>query len=579
MKSSSSLAPGVVFGLASVLLALVWVFLRLGMVHLTDVGDHAARAQRLQSFPPSVVRDKRGAILDRHGRLLAHTESLPTVALDPSLLDEPFAAIRILEDELQIPEEEIRERLRSGGRRFSYLRRRIRDRAAVERVAARAKAAGILGIIVQEEPVRVYPCGATAAHLLGFTNRNGTGVEGLEALLDRRLKGRPGQRTTRRDGLGRRIVMGVSQRAQSVRGESVRLTLDLPIQTFAENAVEATFTKHHPKGAIAAVLDVKTGELLALAVRPNFDPNDAGRFGPEMRRNRFFTDALPPGSTFKPLVMGLALDAGLVLPDEGFDCSGGFIKIGRRRIREDNHHDYGHLTAAGVIAQSSNVGMVQVGTRLGIQNLYAGVRLMGFGSNVVTRWPGQTAGIVNRLSLWNDTWTVPSVSIGQEISVTSAQLLAAYGAVAAGGVHRPLRLVLDEEERPSHRVISPEAASDLLPMLAEVMTSGTGRHAAIDEYRLGGKTGTAQKFHGPDIVGHIGSFVCVGPLENPRLAVIVLCDEPEGRGYGSQVGAPYAVDLIRRSLRYLGVPASPRGVGADKGGRPLDAHYEEALAR
>lgn len=555
LSSRDPLVPGVAGGLSLVLLALAWVLVRLATVQLGDTDGDAERAQRLQSFPETRIEAQRGAILDRHGRLLAHTESLPSVAIDPSLLrHDPGPALRLLEQELGIPQDEVRRRMDEGGRRFAYLRRAVRDRDAVERLSTRAREEGVRGVIVIEEPVRVYPGGTLAAHVLGFTGRDGRGIEGAEALLESRLRGRPGARSTRRDGLGRRIVLAPGDEEPAVRGESVRLTLDLVLQTFAEQAVDEAFTRHEPQTAVAAVLDPLTGDLLACAVRPTFDPNDAGSYPADVRRNRFLTDALAPGSTFKPFVMALALDAGVVRPGDVFDCSGGVLQVGSRRIREDDHHDYKSLTAAGVLARSSNVGIVQVGQRLGCDRLYDGVRLFGFGTRTLASWAGETPGLVRPRRVWTDVWTLPSVSFGQEISLSPAQLLSGYGVLAAGGVLRPLRIVADEPWRPAHRVISEDSVHALTPMLEEVLISGTGRHVAIRDFAVAGKTGTAQKFVDGVVVGHTGAFGCFAPAEDPRLVVLVLCDQPKGRGYGGTVAAPYAVSLLRQGLHYLGVP-------------------------
>jgi cell division protein FtsI (penicillin-binding protein 3) len=253
--------------------------------------------------------------------------------------------------------------------------------------------------------------------------------------------------------------------------------------------------------------------------------------------------------------MALALDARVVRPGEVFDCSGGVLQVGSRRIREDDHHDYRSLTAAGVLARSSNVGIVKVGQRLGRDRLYDGVRLFGFGTRTLDKWPGETPGLVRPRNVWTDVWTLPSVSFGQEISSSPAQLLAGYGVLAAGGVHRPLRVVADEPPRAAHRVVSERAVAEVTPMLEEVLISGTGRRVAIPDYSVAGKTGTAQKFVDGVIVGHTGAFGCYAPADAPRLVVLVLCDRPKGRGHGGTVAAPYAMSLLRKGLHYLGVPA------------------------
>ena len=439
----------------------------------------------------------------------------------------------------------------------------------MERAARRAREARLRGLVVQHEPVRAYPAGHVGAQVVGIAYEapDGTtrGATGAERLADEQLRGRPGWRRVERDGNGRAIVRADQEGEEPRHGQDVRLTIDVVIQAFAEEEAEHAWTEFAPRMVSVGVLDVRTGELLAVANRPTFDPNvrdidPAAKTNPS--RNPFFEDVFEPGSTFKPIAMAIALDAGVVDVGEVLDTSPGTIQIGRRRIREDKFHDYGALTPAGVIAESSNVGMAMVALRVGVPRMYTAVRLFGFGSRTGIGWVGESAGIMTRARDWTETYTLCSVSFGQEIAVTPAQLLAAYGAMANDGVLRPLRLLADRPAPEPVRVLRAVTAQRVLPMMEAVFQEG-GTASRIDTggYRMAGKTGTAEQKDKHGQSEYVGSFACVGPVEAPRLAVLVVVDRPEGVPYGSRVAAPGAVRLLRNSLRYLGI--APRPVERD----------------
>jgi cell division protein FtsI (penicillin-binding protein 3) len=560
--NTASLQIRAVVGLSILLGVLTCLLGRLFFIQVIQGGRWEERANAQQWTRREVVPAQRGALLDRSGRALAQTENSPTVAVDPAGLTDRALAARYLKDELGVSQEEFAQVLAKGSRHFSYVRRQCEDREAVERLEERVKAAGLGGFIFSEEPARVHPLGGIAAHVMGFTDRDGKGLEGLERILDARLAGRPGCRITLRDARSQRILTAGEPLVPPVDGEDVVLTIDATIQEFCEAAAEQTYCNHAPTGAVAAVVDVKTGEILGLAIRPTFDVLAPGASGADARRARFFTDILEPGSTFKPLVMAAALDCGAVSETDRFDTDD--CRIGRRTIHEDEGHRYGLLDPEGIIARSSNVGMAKVGLRLGIPRAHAAVRAFGFGARTALAWPGESSGQVAPLSTWTETYTLCSVSFGHEVAVTPVQLLMAYAALANDGLRLEPRLLLDAPQTQAPvRVISAETAARMRPMLEEVLVSGTARAVKKVEYRIGGKTGTAQKL---GTGGVVGSFACFGPIENPRLAALVICDGPtKGNKHGSVCAAPFAVEMLRQSLRYLGVPRS----GAPREAAPL----------
>jgi cell division protein FtsI (penicillin-binding protein 3) len=545
-------------GLGLVLVALVGLLVRLANIQLGGHDRWSDRAHVQHWAGQESIPAQRGALLDRRGRLLAHTESFPSVAIDPGVIEDWEGVHEVLERHLGVTREQVARAIDRGSPRFAYLRRHLTDRPSVEGMQAAVRERALRGIVVLEEPRRVYPRGELGAHVLGYTNVDGVGLEGIEKRLDHRLRGYPGKRRTLRDGRGRRIVVAGQPLVEPAPGEDVRLTLDLVIQRFTEDAAQQVWDEFEPSAAIAAVVDVGTGDLLGVACRPTFDPNRPADATAAQRRNRFFTDMWEPGSTFKPIVMGLALSHEAVSLGEQIDCSGGTVTIGRRRVREDDHHDYGVLTPSGVIERSSNVGMVKIGQRLGIERMDAGVREFGFGSRTALHWPGEPdpARQITPLRKWTPAYTLASVSFGQEIAVTPAQLLMSYAALANDGMRPDAQLVLDAERPAQTRVLTKTAARRLAPMLEGVLLRGTGKTARLSDYRVAGKTGTAEKM-GPGERGqHVGSFACFGPVEAPRLAVVVLCDDPDGKPYGSRVAAPFATRLLQQALQYLDVPAS-----------------------
>ncbi len=557
-----------IVGLGILIVALGGLLVRLGRIQIGRFEDLSGRADRQHVSRRRAVAADRGAITDRHGRVLARTERRPSVAVDPRVVRDRGELERlapIVFEELGVDVRPIVQAA-SGASQFKWVLRKSRDRDAVERVVARARGAGIAGLIVQHEPVRAYPAGILAAHVVGFSyespERVVRGAAGAEQLEDGRLTGRPGWRRTERDGDGRAIVTAAAAGEQPVDGEDVRLTIDSVVQAFAEEEAERAWTEFSPRSVSIGVLDVRTGELLAVANRPTFDPNRLAADA-AARRNPFFENVFEPGSTFKPIAMAIGLDAGVVDVGEVLDTSPGTLRVGRRTIREDKHKDYGALTPAGVIAKSSNVGMAVIAQRIGIARMHAAVRLFGFGSPTGVGWKGESAGLVTRLRNWTESYTLCSVAFGQEIAVTPAQLLAAYGALANDGVLRPLRLVADRPALQPVRVLSSVAAQRVAQMMAAVFTEGTASRIDTGGYRFAGKTGTAEQRDKHGAAEFVGSFGCFGPVEAPRLAVLVVVDRPEGSPYGSRVAAPGAVRLLRNSLRYLGVPPHPRPAARD----------------
>ena len=563
-RSVARFRAGLIFSFLFLLMALLAG--RLFWIQVVQ-HEHYASISRGQHLVREVDPAPRGSFLDRAGRALAARRTLPSVVVDPLHLADPEAAATALAAALPVHRDPPLARTRMGGR-FAGARRAVDAPAAV--AAARAldlARTEVKGgkttrtgepLFIVEEDVRFHPLGPLASQVLGTVNIDGLGIEGLERVLDGTLHGVDGRTAVLVDAHREPILVPGGGGTPAVAGANVRLTIDAVIQGFAEDELKRTFEKNAPKGAVCVVLDAVTGDVLALASAPTFDPDDPSTATAESRRARFATDMFEPGSTFKPLVAAAAIDCGAVGPEERIDCGEGWIRIGRRVVHEHEPRGYGTIPVEKVLAVSSNCGMARIGVKMGIPRTRAALAAYGFGRPTDLRFPGESGGRITAPANWTEAYTLVSVSFGQEICVTPLQLAAAYLPIAGDGTRPALRLVDDPAHpRPAPvRVLRPETARRVRAMLETVVTEGTARGVKKTGYRLAGKTGTAQKMKAGETAAYVSSFVGFGPVEDPRLICLVLLDEPARKGgtpYGSTVAAPYCAEILRKSLRYLGV--------------------------
>jgi cell division protein FtsI (penicillin-binding protein 3) len=440
-----------------------------------------------------------------------------------------------------------------------WLKRRLPPALAHEVRALREPGLGFLA-----DSLRLYPNRELAAHVIGFEGADG-GLEGVERAWDTELGGRPGRAIIGRDALGREVV--TQQVIQSpVPGQGAMLTLDTTIQYLAERELDAAYRRTGSKAAMVVVMEPKTGDVLALAIRPTFNPNTFPEAPREALRNRAVTDPFEPGSTFKIMMAAAALEAGVVKPEDRIFGEHGSITIAKTTIHD--WKKYGWLTFAEVLEQSSNVGSIKVGMALGKDAYYRYMTAFGFGALTGVGLSGESRGLLRAPARWS-ALSLPTMSIGQEISVTALQLVAAFGAVANGGVLMQPRLVratfdADGREirsvppRAVRRVISEETARTLMRLMVQAVDRGTGHAAAITGYEVAGKTGTAQKLdpatrrysHAPGVL----SFVGIAPADDPRFVMLTLLDEPRNEKWGSEAAAPIFAAIGREVLRYLEVP-------------------------
>ncbi len=518
-----------------------------------------------QSLREIEVRPQRGRILDHQGHELASTAELDSVSCNPRVLVKVAGGIRRLAEALRLepaPLERTLERAAEARRYFAWIKRTITPEES-----ARVRALALPGVRLTREPARIYPLKDLGAPLLGHTNIDGKGVEGVELAFDRHLRGTAGRVRGVKDGSGRDMLIDGRVDPKSGAGEDVKLALDTYLMHVTQSALVAAVKTWNAKGGAAVVLDPRSGDVLALVSVPTYDANNPGdAVARGYTRHRAITDWLEPGSTLKAVTLAATLDAGLVTPGERFDCqSGRPLYIGRTPIRDD--HPEGVLTAAEVLQRSSNIGTVKIVRRLGKQRLYEALLRFGFGRRTGVGLEGERPGVVHPVRLWGEIH-LANIAFGQGLTVSPLQLVAAIGAIANGGIYKTPRLALEviapdgrvepmalPNRRPDQRVISAETARTMLAIMRGVTgESGTARRAAIPGYAVAGKTGTAQKVINGKYAAWVASFVGVIPADDPRLVIGIVIDEPEPEHRGGMVAAPAFKQVAEAALRYLAVP-------------------------
>jgi len=541
-------------------LAFTGVVGRLGWLQVIRHGDLAALAER-QYSRTVVLQAQRGPIVDRQGAALATSSPAESLFAQPRAVGDPVRVAARLAPLLAMPERELHAAL-TGGKPFVWLRRRLPPATAADIRALHEPGLGFL-----PEPLRLYPNRELGAHVVGFEGVDG-GLEGIERAMNDVLSGTPGKAVVGRDALGREVVTeAVIQ--QPAPGQGVMLTLDRTIQYLAEREIDAAYRRTQAKAAMAVVMDPRTGDVLAMAIRPTFNPNAFLEVpSREHWRNRAVTDPFEPGSTSKTILAAAALEEGVVHPEDRIWAENGKITIAKTTIHD--WKKYGWLTFGEVLQNSSNVGSIKVGLSLGRERYYRYMTAFGFGAPTGIGLAGESRGQLREPQRWS-ALSLPTMSIGQEISVTALQMVAAFGAVANDGIlmqPRMVRALFDAEGRETRRfeprsirqVIAPETARTLTRLMAQVVAGGTGHNAAIAGYEVAGKTGTAQKLdphtHRYSRNPGVLSFVGFAPADEPRLVMLVMLDEPRNEKWGSEAAAPIFSAIGTEVLRYLDV--SPR---------------------
>ena len=493
----------------------------------------------------------RGTIYDRTGEPLAIGEQATTVYADPRNVADAQRAAVVAGKMLGVDPNQIYPELKDRSKGFVYI-----ERKADPIKAAALNKRDIAGLGFYPEELRTYPQGRVAAHVLGFAGTDNHGLDGLERSLDKTLSGRAGSETIVKDPFGRAIDVVTSRPERP--GKNVTLTIDHQIQSNAEQVLAQTVKQFGAKGAAAIVMDPRTGAILAMANYPTFDANKFSTASPDARRNRAVTDAYEPGSTFKIVTIAGALEDNVVSPTSTFTLAP-TIQVADRVIHEAHLRGTEVMTVKDILAQSSNVGTITIAEKLGAGELASWVDRFGFGKPTGVDYPGESSGLVLPLQDWSGS-TIGTVPIGQGIAVTPLQMVSAYATIGNGGVRVPPHLVEKVgNRRVGHpgrsRVVSQHTAVRMMTMFRDVVLEGTGTQAAIPGYTVAGKTGTAQKAEkGRYVTKYVASFVGLVPAKRPRLAILVMVDEPHGDIYGGVVAAPAFRDIARFDLQYLEVP-------------------------
>ena len=503
---------------------------------------------------------KRGDIVDRNGWLLAYSVDAHSVVAYPrAVKDAPKTARLVCQalDECDSARERSLADVLASRARFHFVERHVTDEAA-----RRVRALKLEGIGLTKESRRYYPNKYLASAVLGYVGLDNQGLGGLEATFDSRIRGRDGLLLMQADGLNRQVA-GHVERAPTA-GDNLELTLDRQLQYIAERELKAGVLEHNAAGGSVVIMDPQTGELLAIASYPTFNPNAYGSFGPEQRRNRAVQDSYEPGSTFKLVTASAAFEERVLRPADLIDCAPGYITIAGRRI--DDVHPYGALTFEDVIVKSSNVGAIKAGQRIGAERMGRWMNRFGFGQRIAPEFRGEHAGLV-----WNPARLgdggLASVSMGYQVAVTPMQMAAAVSSVANGGTlfePRIVRAFIRNGRREPvvakalRQTVSPETAATLTGIMEAVVERGTATAAKIPGYTVAGKTGTAAKIvdGAYSKSDYNTSFIGFAPSRKPALTVIVVIDSPHGKvtAYGGTVAAPIFKRITEAALRHLGVP-------------------------
>ncbi len=559
---------------------LVWACVIAGRLFLLQIVDHKEYLERAEKEQQRTfeVAPRRGVLYDRNLRELAMTVQVDSIYADPSEIENKAAAAHTLAglvhtdpEDARTTESEIIARL-NAGRNFAWIARRV-----TPDVATAVRNLNMKGMYFQKEFQRFYPDNLIAAQVLGFVGSDDNGLGGLEEKFDYELHGEPGEMYAAMDA--RRKVMGSSEHDPEP-GRNLVLTIDENIQFLAEKALDRAMEKTQALNGTVVIQDVHTGQILALAIRPAFNPNNYRHTSPELLRDHAVSDVYEPGSTFKLVTYATALDQHVAEPDDMIDCQGGKITLAGRVIHDNQGEHMGVVPVHKALEESSDVAAVKLALKVGPDHFYQYIRAFGFGSRSGIELPGETRGLLQPVKRWGGS-SIGSIAIGQEVAVTPVQLVTMVSTIANGGEYLPPHVLLTEPDSDSnkpaqaapfkpggdmpnplptgaHRVIATLTAAQMRKMMEGVVLFGTGKSAQLNGYSSGGKTGTAQKIdpatHTYSKTMHIASFAGFAPVNNPVIAVAIVMDSPKGAYYGADVSAPVFADVAQQVLEYLGVP-------------------------
>jgi cell division protein FtsI (penicillin-binding protein 3) len=526
---------------------LMWRAVDLQVISKDFLQEHGdARALRVVQIPAH-----RGMITDRNGEPLAVSTSVNSIWATPRRVLSSDMDLAPLAAYLDTSVEELGKLLKERfGRDFVYLKRHVNPALADKVIAL-----GIPGVSMEQEFRRYYPAGEVTAHLIGFTNIDDAGQEGLELAYNDWLKSMPGKKRVLKDRLGR-TVENVESISTPSPGKNLELSIDRRIQYLAYRELKAAIQAHSARGGSLVILDIKTGEVVAMAGQPSYNPNNRNDMKGEYFRNRAVTDVFEPGSTIKPFTIAAGLESGVYTPMTMIDTRPGYFRVGSHTIRDIRN--YGVIDVATVIKKSSNVGASKIALSLEPDQLRNILSIAGFGAATGSGFPGEASGHLSASNSWSSEVDLATLAFGYGLSVTVLQLAQAYQIFATDGLMLPVSFIKVKEPVTGKQVITAEHAKQIRTMLeTAVEKEGTGQRAAVSSYRVAGKTGTVHKATsgGYSEDRYLSLFAGFAPVENPRLVMAIMVDEPKGQQYyGGQVAAPIFSKVMTGALRLMDIP-------------------------
>lgn len=531
--------------LSFALAGIFWRLIDLGVIKRSFLLKQSkARILRTINIPAH-----RGMITDRDGKPLAISAPVQSIWVNPKIFDASEQQLEQLSHLLKIPSIMIQQHIATMKHHdFVYLKRRISPE-----LADKVKQLEIQGVFSQKEYRRYYPDGEISAHVVGLTNVDDQGQEGLELAYNRWLRGEPGKKEVLKDRMGH-VVAEIALIKPPLRGRDLTLSIDRRIQYLAFEALKSAVQKFHAQSGSIVVLDVRTGEVLAMVNQPSYNPNNRPKIHDGRFRNRAVTDLFEPGSTIKPFNIALALESGKYTPDSKINTNPGWMVIGGYKIRDDGLN-YGLIDLTEVLKKSSNIGAAKIMLSLEPQEYWALLHTMGFGHRTQSGFPGEAAGTLEHRRVWYPS-VIATLAYGYGIAVTTLQLAHAYSILANGGISVPVSFVKVSDPPLGKHVVRSDVADEVLQMLdAVVEKGGTGRRAKINGYHVAGKTGTAYiaTSNGYDRHRYMSSFVGIAPVTHPRFVVAVVIRDPKGQHFGALVAAPVFAKVMEGTLRVYDV--------------------------
>ena len=545
------------------LLFAVSLIARLANLQITQHKTLLAKSEKQPHHGNLKTYFGRGTIFDRNGNELATNLVVESVFVVPQEVRDRKYTSKVLASALGQNYDRVYKEV-SSNKQFAWIKRK----ASTDEIIHLKKAA-LSGVRFRSEQKRFYPKRELAANVIGFVGTDDYGLAGIEQTYQGKLKGMVYSQPIKQDGRGRNIQNLGSLSRSNLGNYDLMLTLDEVIQFTAEYHLTKQVERYKADSGMAVVMNPNSGEIYAMANVPQFNPNNYNKFTPETRKNNTVVSSYEPGSIFKPIVAAAALDNGIAQPHDKFFCENGSFKIGGRNIGEASNHKYGSLSMQEIIAKSSNIGAIKIAQKLGKDSFYEYIRKFGFGEKTSIRLPGVSSGLLGKRKNWNER-SLASISFGQEIAVTPLQMVVALSAIANGGtlmephiakaLMRDGKIIKEIKPKKIRRVISEKTSRQMMEILKFVVENGTGKKAAIDGFEVAGKTGTAQKYitetQSYSKTEFISSFIGYAPADNPRLAILVMIDNPKGRHWGGVVAAPVFVKIAEKSLRHLNVTSS-----------------------